>query len=85
MIVSGWPELKGRTIMDKRRYAMEHHDHIRRQLMLEPRGHGGMYGALLVEKDLPEADLAVLFIHGEGTCTTFHITALHYLSHHLYH
>ena len=34
--------------------------------MLEPRGHDGMYGALLVEPDHPEADLAVLFMHNEG-------------------
>ena len=34
--------------------------------MLEPRGHDGMYGALLVEPDHPDADLAVLFMHNEG-------------------
>ena len=34
--------------------------------MHEPRGFDGMYGALLVEKDLPEADMAVLFMHNEG-------------------
>ena len=34
--------------------------------MLEPRGHDDMYGALLVEPDHPEADLAVLFMHNEG-------------------
>ena len=37
--------------------------------MLEPRGHDGMYGALLVEPDHPEADLAVLFMHNEGFST----------------
>ena len=35
-------------------------------LMHEPRGYDGMYGALLVEKDLAEADMAVLFMHNEG-------------------
>ena len=35
-------------------------------LMFEPRGHMDMYGALLVEKDLDEADMAVLFMHNEG-------------------
>jgi proline racemase len=38
-------------------------------LMHEPRGHDGMYGALLVEPDHPEADLAVLFMHNEGFST----------------
>ena len=41
-------------------------DHLRTMLMREPRGHFDMYGALLVESDLPEADLAVLFMHNEG-------------------
>ena len=41
-------------------------DHLRTMLMREPRGHFDMYGALLVDPDLPEADLAVLFMHNEG-------------------
>lgn len=37
--------------------------------MFEPRGHADQYGALLVEPDLPGADLAVLFMHNEGYST----------------
>ncbi len=37
--------------------------------MFEPRGHAEMYGAVLVEPDHPEADLAVLFLHNEGYST----------------
>jgi trans-L-3-hydroxyproline dehydratase len=37
--------------------------------MHEPRGHAEMYGAVLVEPDDPEADLAVLFLHSEGYST----------------
>jgi len=69
IVVDGWPKLAGRTLLDKRREARERHDHLRRGLMLEPRGHDGMYGALLVEPDHPEADLAVLFMHNEGWST----------------
>ncbi len=69
IIVDGWPAFSGRTLLDKRREAKERFDHLRRGLMLEPRGHGGMYGALLVEPDHPEADLAVLFMHNEGYST----------------
>jgi trans-L-3-hydroxyproline dehydratase len=69
IIVDGWPKLSGKTLLDKRREAKERHDHLRRGLMLEPRGHDGMYGALLVEPDHPEADLAVLFMHNEGYST----------------
>ena len=38
-------------------------------LMHEPRGHVDMYGVIPVEPDLPEADLAVLFMHNEGYST----------------
>jgi trans-L-3-hydroxyproline dehydratase len=37
--------------------------------MFEPRGHFDMYGALLVEPELPDADLAVLFMHNQGYST----------------
>ena len=69
IIVDGWPSFAGKTLLDKRREATERFDHLRRGLMLEPRGHDGMYGALLVEPDHPEADLAVLFMHNEGYST----------------
>ena len=69
IVVDGWPRFSGKTLLDKRREARERFDHLRRGLMLEPRGHDGMYGALLVEPDHPEADLAVLFMHNEGWST----------------
>jgi proline racemase len=69
IVVDGWPRFTGKTLLDKRREARERFDHLRRGLMLEPRGHDGMYGALLVEPDHPEADLAVLFMHNEGYST----------------
>ena len=69
IIVDGWPAFTGKTLLDKRREAKERFDHLRRGLMREPRGHDGMYGALLVEPDNPEADFAVLFMHNEGYST----------------
>lgn len=69
IVVDGWPRLAGRTLLDKRREAKARFDHLRRGLMLEPRGHDGMYGALLVEPDHPNADLAVLFMHNAGYST----------------
>ncbi|MGH6930256.1 MAG: proline racemase family protein, partial [Dongiaceae bacterium] len=49
--------------------AKDHLDHLRRLLMFGPRGHFDMYGVIPVEPDLPEADLAVLFMHNEGYST----------------
>ena len=69
IVESGYPPVLGGTILEKRRYARDELDHLRRMLMFEPRGHFDMYGAVLVEPDLPEADIAVLFMHNEGYST----------------
>ncbi|XP_037541376.1 trans-L-3-hydroxyproline dehydratase [Nematolebias whitei] len=69
IIISGYPEVKGDSVLSKRRYARDYLDHFRRVLMFEPRGHYDMYGALVVDSELPEAHLAVLFLHNEGYST----------------
>jgi len=69
IITSGYPAIPGDDILAKRRYARDHLDHLRRFVMFEPRGHYDMYGAILVEPSLSDADLAVLFIHNEGYST----------------
>jgi len=69
IVTGGYPDLPKGTILEKRAYVRDHLDHLRRILMFEPRGHADMYGALLVEPDLPGADLAVLFMHNEGYST----------------
>jgi trans-L-3-hydroxyproline dehydratase len=69
IVTGGYPPIPGATILDKRRYARDHLDHLRKLLIFEPRGHYDMYGVLPVEPDLPEADLAVLFMHNEGHST----------------
>jgi proline racemase len=69
IVVDGYPEIPGDTILAKRRHARDHLDHLRRLLMYEPRGHADMYGVIPVEPDHPDADLAVLFIHNEGYST----------------
>lgn len=69
IVTSGYPALAGATILDKRREAREQHDRLRRMLMLEPRGHAGMYGAIPVEASVPGAAFGVLFTHQEGYST----------------
>jgi trans-L-3-hydroxyproline dehydratase len=69
IVTGGYPRLEGATLLAKRRCARERHDDLRRMLMAEPRGHADMYGAVLVEPDLPDAHLAVLFLHNEGYST----------------
>ncbi|XP_030628500.1 trans-L-3-hydroxyproline dehydratase [Chanos chanos] len=69
IILNGYPEVKGDSVLAKRRYVREHLDHLRKVLMFEPRGHYDMYGALLVQSEISEADLGVLFMHNEGYST----------------
>src|SRR5215471_17744635 len=69
IITDGYPALPGATILEKRCYAQAKLDHIRRRLMLEPRGHADMYGVIPVEPSHPDADLAVLFTHNSGYST----------------
>lgn len=66
IVTGGYPQPRGATLLDKRRDARARLDGWRSFLMAEPRGHAGMRGALLVAPDLPEADLAVLFLHHAG-------------------
>jgi proline racemase len=69
IVVEGLPAIPGATILEKRRHAREHLDDLRKALMAEPRGHHDMYGVWIVEPDLPDVDLAVLFTHNEGYST----------------
>lgn len=69
IVEHGYPELRGATILEKRRDALERFDDLRRMLMLEPRGHAGMYGVIPTAPCHPDADLAVLFTHQEGYST----------------
>jgi trans-L-3-hydroxyproline dehydratase len=69
IVTGGYPDIPSGTILEKRAYVRDHLDRLRKILIFEPRGHYDMYGALLVEPDLPGADLAVLFMHNEGYST----------------
>jgi proline racemase len=65
LIVDGFPSPQGRTMLDKREWVRVHSDHLRRALMLEPRGHADMYGAILTEPVAPGSHAGVLFMHNE--------------------
>jgi trans-L-3-hydroxyproline dehydratase len=69
LIVDGWPAPRGRTMLERRAWARQHQDHLRRALMFEPRGHLDMYGALLTEPERQDSHAGVLFMHNEGFST----------------
>jgi len=66
IISSGYPEILGGTILEKRQYLTKNLDHLRQLLMFEPRGHADMYGALITEPCTTDADFGILFMHNEG-------------------
>ena len=69
LIVEGFPPIEGTTILEQREFARQHWDHLRTALMLEPRGHADMYGALLTPPEHPGSASGVLFMHNEGFST----------------
>jgi trans-L-3-hydroxyproline dehydratase len=69
LIVDGFPSPRGKTMLEKRAWVSRHVDHLRRALMLEPRGHADMYGAILTEPVTPGSHAGVLFMHNEGYST----------------
>lgn len=69
IITGGFPEIPGKTILEKRQYARTHLDHLRRMLMFEPRGHADMYGCIFTPPVTPDGDVGVLFMHNEGFST----------------
>ncbi len=66
IILSGFPELEGATMMERKRFLETRYDEYRTALLLEPRGHRDMFGALLTDPVSPEADLGVIFMESGG-------------------
>jgi proline racemase len=69
VIVSGFPELQGKNVLEYRRYIKENYDFLRTALMFEPRGHADMYGCVLVPPNDIEGDFGIVFMHNEGYST----------------
>lgn len=72
IIYKGYPPLTG-TLLQQRAQAQSQYDHIRKQLMWEPRGHREMYGAILRRDTeltgVGKAHIGVLFTTNEGYST----------------
>ena len=69
ILVEGLPEIKGKTILEKRRYFSDKMDYIRTGTMFEPRGHADMYGAVITKPTTPDGDFGTFFMHNEGYST----------------
>jgi len=69
VFTGGLPEIKGSTILEKRRYFRDNYDYIRTGTMWEPRGHADMYGAIITEATTEDGDFGTFFLHNEGYST----------------
>jgi trans-L-3-hydroxyproline dehydratase len=69
IIIAGFPELQGYSVLAKRRDCQQRFDGLRRALMWEPRGHADMYGCIVVPPERPDSAFGVIFLHNEGYST----------------
>jgi trans-L-3-hydroxyproline dehydratase len=69
VVVDGFPDLEGNSVLARRRFLQKHFDHLRRGLMHEPRGHADMYGCLMLPPVTEDAHFSVLFMHNAGYST----------------
>jgi trans-L-3-hydroxyproline dehydratase len=66
LVVDGFPAPRGKTMAEKQEWAASRADHLRRAVMLEPRGHADMSGAVLTEPVSPGSHAGILFIDADG-------------------
>ena len=66
LVVEGAPRPSGKTMAQKRDWMKRHADQLRRALVLEPRGHRDMCGAMLTEPVAPGSDAGAIFFQNDG-------------------
>jgi proline racemase len=66
VVVGGWPPPEGRTMAERRAFVLNHHDHLRRAVVCEPRGHDAVVGALLTPPVEAGSAAGVIFFDNAG-------------------
>jgi proline racemase len=66
LIVDGVPAPAGNTMSQKRDWMRRHADHVRRAVVLDPRGHRDMCAAMLTEPVSPGSDAGIIFFQNDG-------------------
>lgn len=69
IVTAGAPVPVGRTVAERRRWAVDHLDDLRALLCREPRGHADMYGCFLTPPDDDDGHLGTVFFHNDGFST----------------
>ena len=66
VIIGGIPNIPGKTMSEKKEYMASNLDYLRTALLLEPRGHSDMFGAIMTSPTIPDADFGVIFMESGG-------------------
>ncbi|MBF0259220.1 MAG: proline racemase family protein [Desulfamplus sp.] len=66
IVTGGIPHIPGKTMMEKKIWMQDHLDHVRKMLMLEPRGHKDMFGAVITSPCCNDAHAGVIFMDSKG-------------------
>ncbi len=66
IITAGIPHIVGKTMMEKKLWLQDNMDSVRKMVMLEPRGHKDMFGAIITEPVSDDADAGVIFMDAKG-------------------
>lgn len=66
VVVGGVPKIPGKSMPEKKEWLESNMDYLRTALMLEPRGHNDMFGAILTSPTTEEADFGIIFMDGGG-------------------
>lgn len=66
LVLSGIP-LRGRSLLEQRQSMMQNYDHLRSALMCEPRGHRGMFGAVMAPPTRDDVDFGIIWVDSDGS------------------
>ncbi|WP_345796114.1 4-hydroxyproline epimerase [Castellaniella sp. MT123] len=66
LVLDGFPDPGPDDMAQRRAYLAEHHDDWRKAVILEPRGHDVIVGALLCPPQDPKASAGVIFFNNAG-------------------
>jgi len=66
VVVGGIPFIPGANMQEKKSFLEKEMDFLRRTLILEPRGHNDMFGAVITAPVSPEANFGIIFMDSSG-------------------
>jgi 4-hydroxyproline epimerase len=66
VVIAGWPQPRGATMAERRETMRREQEHLRRSVVLEPRGHDAVVGALLTPPVEPDSIAGVVFFNNVG-------------------